>query len=238
MKRITVMTNEQWVDMYNEYVNTGSEEVYADLYEALKAIALPVGKSEYYRYISEEVFIHVPLEDFLNEAEYAIFLAIKAYKPEKGSLPALLKQAVKWAISDNIVRPNLAKSNRHNTFAQRIDFLATDNDESDRPVEETLIHNDRSEDVEKERTFVTKILEVINGFENSASEDDGMIVKTIFDLVIFKSESRSEIVNRSLKELFPEISAATLRKKKQRALARFTKFAEAQGFNSVNMSHL
>ena len=67
---------------------------------------------------------------------------------------------------------------------------------------------------------------------------DNDIVKTIFDLVIFKSESRSEIVNRSLKELFPEISAATLRKKKQRALARFTKFAEAQGFNSVNLSHL
>lgn len=232
-ERLTVLTKEEWDVLYFDYKDNGSEIAYADLYNALKPIAIPVGKSEYFRF----KYLELLLADFENEAEYAIVKAIDVYDPAKGSLPALTKQLVKWSISDNLVRPAHSKKGQHAHNSISLDSIVATGllaDESLIVTEEEVYGGVLNSDIE--RTFVTEVTELITGFKKESTVDDAKVIETVFNLIMDAGESNARAVNKSLAAIFTEISTSALRKKKQRALNRFTAFAQDNGFNSVDLS--
>lgn len=230
-------TNEEWAAQVIEYRKTGSEILLVELINELKQVAIPIGRRAYYNYKQ----LGVSIQEFEYEAEYAIYKAIEVYDPEKGSLPALLKQLAVWGISDHIVRPANTQKGRFNNTAYRIDMLENDAEPTDPLIASGLTITEESVyggiiEPEKERTFVTILEELIEEFSGICSKDDSNIIKTVFDVALVADKFSAKDVNKSLTTIFPDIKMPTIRKKKQRALDRFTDFAKEKGYKAIDMS--
>lgn len=236
-RNIIEKTNAEWKDMAVEYKETRSEEILTDMFFALKPLAENIGLRLYRKY----KHLGVDMQDFVDEAEFTIFDAIEKYDPEKGNLPAMLKQHITWKISDNIVRPLNTKKGKSMRTAIRFDavvghdgYTMLDAVESELAVQSEDVFEDVIE--EDKVSFVTQVEELLQAFAESVKQGDSELVNAVFNVIMDKPHATAQVVNKELYAMFPEVAKATLRKRKGRALDKFTQFAKLNGFNSTDMS--
>lgn len=237
MATITIKTHEEWVTMATEYKETGSQDVLTDLFMGLRDLAVNIGKRQHQKY----KYLGVDQMDFVNEAEFAVFDAIEKYDPEKGNLPAMVKNHIVWKISDNIVRPANTKKGKFERNVQYLDQTVNgDGTTLLDVVEDQIKGTDESAfDVVEEEDgidLVAELEEMLNAFEETVKKSDSDIVRAVFDVIMSNSVSTAVTVNKELYVMFPEVAKATLRKRKGRALEKFTEFAKLNGFDSTDMS--
>lgn len=235
-------TNEEWVAMVVAYNKDKSEEAFMTLYNNLKPVANRIGNS----LAEKNKGYGIPAADFVNEAEFSIWKLTEVYDVEKGgSVPSMLKQLATWAVSDNLLRP---LKSQQRTFEKEALYAAATFEAKD--FESMGIYGcsildsvadpkaDFSEAIleEESENLYSVVTELIEDFSEEHSADDSLIVTEIFNLLQREPEASKKAVNSLLTELFPEVKSAALRKKKQRALDRFTAFCVENGYNSFDMS--
>lgn len=237
MSGITLKTNEEWKEMVKEYKELDTADSFAEIFYALKPMSDKIATKWHYAYENNGV----PKDDYIAVADFSIYKTLQSYDMEKGgSLTAMVKQGIEWAIQDGIIRPSRTYNNTINDHAVYLDTPISEGEslldviEHEFAISEEDIYGDVLEsDTEN---LVSAALRLIREFTEEATEHEGLIVKTVFETILNIDDVSSKKVNADLAIVFPDVKAPTLRKRKQRALTHFTEFAKSNGFNQIDVS--
>lgn len=239
MAEITLLTNTEWAEMVRNYQETGTDEAFADIYEALNPLAVKLGHMWFQRNRS----LSLPAEDFVNLAQFAIFKAVQSYDGTGGSkFVSYYKTMVKWTIQDELLKKKNTKSERFNMDSLSLDYSTgtegtfADAVENQYAVSEEEVYGEVIDPQSSGGALVSMLLDAVSDFELTASVDDGTIIRTLINTVLTVADCNAKVVNSALADVFPDVKAPTLRKKKQRALERFTAFAKENGLEQLDLS--
>lgn len=241
---LIVKSNAEINSLVVEYQSNPNDTLYMEIHEAV----YPMLEAVAYSYYHKSKGLNKTVDEFLQCARIAIFKAIPVYDIEKGAdFTSLAKQFTQWVINDELFKKSQNKSNQFNntalsldkplnstegTFLDAVEYqIATDIDEVFNAITAKA-----SQDIDSLGAILTGL---VNDFAQTTSKDDSTIIKVWVSTILSITDSTADIkktVNKAIESVMPDVSPATLRKRKSRAEKRFNTFAQEKGFPSFNLS--
>jgi len=236
----------KYVAMTKEYQATKDDMVFSDLFAEVSEMAEKLAHREWYK---TNISLHTPVGDYISCAYDGVMKAINTYSAEQGSkFTAYVKQHVLWAINDGIYKKAETKSALLNSYASVYSL-----DRPTSPTGEDAFSNNgdrfaydyNSTDIDHvfnsafenlEADMFTEIQELVNYFSEESSQDDSSFIKVIFSAIVTAEKPSAKEVNKAIAAAMPEVKPATLRKRKSRAIAKFTAYAKENGFVAIDLS--
>jgi len=225
-------------EMVTQYRETKDDFIFNDIKEQLDSII----QQQAYREWHKSSGLNLEKDDFVQVAYIGLMKAVNTYTAERGSnFVSYVSTNVKWAINDYIYKKQTTKSEEFNRVSLSLDYsygsdegtfmdtvehqFATDPDDA---------YKNLIEELDSENSLITQLNTMVVKFSD-VNEADSSIVKAVISIILSDATATSKIVNVKLATAFPEIKSATLRKRKSRAMSRFTDFAKENGL-SIDLS--
>ncbi|MCM3639682.1 hypothetical protein M4D68_00795 [Priestia aryabhattai] len=243
-------TSEELNAMVVEYQETQNDALFTEIYNAVYPMANGIAMKLYNNSLGN----NYDKDDFSFAVDMGIMNAVSKYdttKAKSTNFTTSVKQFVEWAVSDHVFKPAQTKTAEFaDTFlsldktvsSDGVSFMEAVGDkfhstEVDHVFDQ--LHEEHSEDVGSLGNILTGL---VSDFSLDASDVDSTIIKTWVSTVLLMAETddKSDVkkaVNKAVEVALPEVTSATLRKKKSRALKKFNVFAQDQGFSELNLSH-
>ncbi|MGG4390501.1 hypothetical protein ABEU97_20415 [Priestia megaterium] len=238
------LSNQELNEMVVAYQANPTEFAFNDIYYAVCEMAHHVA----YKYYNTYTSLTAIKDEYVQCANIAIGDAVNKFDIEKGSnFTSLVKQLVDWKINDEILKKSKNGDNKFYNAALSFDKpLSSDGGTFMDVVEhqfstdidsvfEALVE-EKAEDIDSLGSILTGL---VMDFSDSASKDDIAIIKTwVTTILSLKdlSKDTKKAVNKAIESVLPEVSSASLRKKKSRAVKKFNTFAQENGFSSFDLS--
>lgn len=236
-------TNAEMIALIAEYQKSQDEDVFAEIYHELNDMAVGVATGFYKEKWLE--FSYIPLEDYINCAQFGIFKAIGEYDVTIGSpVGSFFKQKMIWTMQDEVIKPACYKPAQFNTHAS---MYSLDKPASGLEVEtyadivaheiasdKDVIYTEAFQDLEADP--LEKMITLMGEYYQTAKKDDSDLIKVIFATAMNEDKATARVVNKALESAFPHVKSATLRKRKSRVLEAFTAFAMDKGVTGLDLS--
>lgn len=240
-------TNAEMINLIAEYQTTNDDAVFNEIYAEVQPMTKKIAISFYNS--KKNDFDYIPKEDYINMAEFAIYKAVQQYDTKIGSpFNSFLKQLITWTLQDEIIKKNCTKDSQFNTLATKHSLDKPVESEGHSTYGDVVAHynatdtdtvfNEAFELLEDSAStnLISELKDIVKDFDESASADDSAIIKTVISTIVTVEGATAKVVNNALAEAMPTVKSATIRKKKSRAITRFTDFAKENGFASLDLS--
>lgn len=228
MSEITLKTKEEWYQQLKEVKETGDDYLAYLLYEDLKELALKTAYTEYHKYR----YTGISKGEFATCGEFAIFKMIQTYDLEKaGSVVAFLMQSVQWSIQDELIKPYYSVKNKWYREAISLNAMVKEGTPlmdvigSQFAITEAEVYGE----IQDQGGTVDTITETFTAYSLTIKADEAKLLKTVLSATLEMPTATEQDINRELAKVFPDVSEPALRKRKQRALARFADFLKNNG---------
>jgi hypothetical protein len=238
-----LLTNAEHIKMIEAYKTTKDDFIFADLFAQVQDIAEGLA---YKQWDKAKKAVNLPSDDFVSVAYEAVMKAINTFDGAQGSnFVSFVKKNVLWAINDGIYKKSVTKAEQFHATASKnsLDKTVDNGEESttfgDLVAIQYATDADAIFDAVFTETDATAFMEDVKILVNNFADDyadDSSIIKVVFATVMSESNPTAKVVNKALSEAMPEVKSATLRKRKSRAIARFTDFAKENGFVALDLS--
>lgn len=242
------LTNAEMINLIGQYQTTKDELVFNEIYAEVEPMARKIAIKFYNSKKAD--FDYIPVDDYIIIGQFAILKAVEQYDVTVGSpFNSFLKQLIIWTLQDEIVKKHCTKAEQFNTFASKNSLDKTvDSGDDHATYGDVVAHhfstdidavfNDAFEMAEEQSStdILGEIKEIISDFHDNASADDSNIIKLVFSTIVTVENATAKVVNTALANAMPQVKSATLRKRKSRAIERFTVFAKENGFSSLDLS--
>lgn len=233
-------TKTQVANMVKEYQVTKDEYLFNDIFMDVADLA----KDLAYKAWNKSEGIKTPKDDFVAVAFEGVMNAINTFTDVQGSdFVSYVKKQVQWTISDKLFKKAMKKDEVFYREAQSLDKpvgsegttfgdvvghqIATDVD---------AVFAQVAESISDENTLMSDFKDLVFNFADDANSDDSSLIKLIVSTILTVENPSSKVVNQSLAVALPEVKSATLRKRKSRAIERFTAYAKENGFTKFDLS--
>lgn len=237
MTNINLLSTEEWNALVTEYQETGLEETFNEIYFALEELAIRLGNKWYGRNKSR----NLPADDYISMAKYAIYKAVTTFDGSQGSqFVSYYTTMVGWTIQDQIIKKQDSKSEQAYRNSLSFDYSTEGNEDGGNFVDYLAQDTDEYAGIvdpesDAQQMFL-RLLEVVDGFEAQAQVRDGSIIRTVINVAMNEPNPTPKAVNTVLENLFPDVKPATVRQHKKRAIDRFVKYADKNGFTGLSLS--
>lgn len=239
----TLLTNAQHIEMINTYKATKDDFTFNDIFAEVSEIAEKLAYKEW----DKSKGLNIPADDFISIAYEAVLKAINTFDGGQGSnFVSFVKKNVLWSINDAIYKKSVTKVEQFNKTASRnsLDKTVSNGDES--ATFGDLVALQYSTDVDavfnavfaeaEQSAFMEDVKILVSNFSADANADDSKLIKLVFSTIMAESTPTAKTVNKALATALPDVKSATLRKRKSRAVAKFTDFAKENGFDALDLS--
>lgn len=221
-------------DLVLRYRETGDQFIFTDIKNNLDRLLIQIATREY----NKSRGLSVDRDEFIQYAYFGLMNAVDTYNSEYGSnFVAYVTKHVSWSINDNIYKKQTTKRETFNKDALSLDFeygadggtlldsvadqIATDPDE---------VFNSIMQDEDQENSLLNQLNDLVESFAD-VNEGDCSMVKAVISIILSDATITTKAINDQLYTAFPDIKPATIRKRKSRAMQRFTDFALDQGLS-------
>lgn len=240
-----LLTNAEHISMIEAYKTTGDDFLFNDIFAEVSEIA---EKLAYKEWDKAKRAVNLPKDDFVAIAYEAVMKAINSFDGSKGSnFVSFVKQNVSWAINDSIYKKSVTNVEKFHKVASvnSLDKSVDAGEESTTfgdlvaiqfSTDVDAVFNDVFESMETESNFMDDVKDLVTNFSESVSTDDSNIIKIVFSTILATEGATAKIVNNALATAMPDVKSATLRKRKSRAVSKFTDFAKENGFVALDLS--
>lgn len=226
--------------MVKEYQLTKDEFLFNDIFMDVAELAQDLA----YKAWNRSEGIHKDKDEFVAVAYEGVMNAINDFTDEQGSdFVSYVKKHVQWAISDKIYKKAVKKDEVFYKDALSLDKpvgsegatygdvvghqFATDVD---------AVFAQVAESISDENTLMQDFKELVLNFADDSNADDSSLIKLVVSTILTIDNPNAKSVNKALAVALPEVKPATLRKRKSRAIERFTVYAKENGFTSFDLS--
>lgn len=241
MKKL--LTNTQHTEMIKEYRATKEDFIFADIFAEVQEIAEKLAYKEW----DKSKGLNIPKDDFVSIAYEAVMKAINTFEADQGSnFVSYVKKQVLWSISDSIYKKSSTKAEQFNSVASKnsLDKQVSKGDDTATFGELVALQFATDADTvfesvfkdSDESAFMEDVKILVQNFSESANADDSSLIKIVFTTILTDDAPTAKVVNNALAKAMPEVKSATLRKRKSRAVERFTGFAKENGFTALDLS--
>ena len=221
-------------DMVLRYRETGDQFIFSDIKNNLDRLLKQIARKEF----NKSSGLAVDLDEFVQYAYIGLMKAVDSYNSDYGSnFVAYVTQHVKWSIQDNIYKKQSTNKevfykdslsldyeygSDGGTFLDSVgDQLASDPDE---------VFNTVMQDMDQENSLLNQLNNLIESFAEE-NEGDCLMVRAVIAIILSDATLTAKGINEQLYLAFPDVKSATVRKRKSRAMQRFTEFAVDQGLS-------
>lgn len=224
--------------MVSEYRETKDDFIFSEIMDNVGDMV----RKQAYREWHKSSGLNLGKDEFVQVAYIGLMNAVNNYTSERGSnFVSFVTANVKWAINDNIYKKQTTKTEEFNRDSLSLDYsygsdegTFMDTIEHQLATDPNDVYESVIEEMDSDNTLINKLNKLVTEF-SVINEADSTIVKSVIAIILEDAEATAKTVNAKLAAAFPEIKSATLRKRKSRAMSRFTEYAEENGF-SIDLS--
>jgi hypothetical protein len=238
-----LLSNSEHIAMIKAYKATKDDFIFADLFAEVQEVAEKLAYKEW----DKSKGLNIPKDDFVSVAYEAVLKSINSFDGEQGSnFVSFVKKNVLWSISDGIYKKSATKAEQFHKVASvnSLDKTVSHGEETatfgdlvaiqfatdaDAVFESVFTESDES-------SFMDDIKVLVSNFSDEANADDSNLIKLVFSTILTTENPTAKVVNSALSTAMPDVKSATLRKRKSRAIDRFTNFAKENGFVALDLS--
>lgn len=230
-----LLTVAEYAGLVKEYQETQSNEVFERLHTAVYPVIVSVTKSK----LSQVYGQGYDENDFYSEAYRVLWQTALDFDGSRGSsYLSYFKQHLKWGINDNVIKHYSTKARKSERTAYSMSWQE---ESAGAKVNKDYRPNNMAQASQqyakpiysdiKEFNSSQTVLDILSEYRSIGTTDDVLILIELIRYILRGevADPDSKHVNEMLYGKFPELPAATVRKKKERALTRFKEYCLDKG---------